>query len=165
MADVLVNALTPISTEPISTDSLVCVNRSTNEGQIIDYNLLADKILDKLTSKTFSGLDTTAKIIPDAIDELHGLSAPIIPFQLGNTASYSFTMNNNFAMIAVLRDGNYQLLYLQYWWSVPVTVFTYGTTLLTVTKAANSLDVTITNTQTSQTCGLIFNPSAALRVS
>lgn len=48
MADVLVNALTPITTEPISTDSIVCVDRSTNEGKIIDYNLLADVILDKL---------------------------------------------------------------------------------------------------------------------
>lgn len=70
MADVLVNALTPIVTEPISTDSIVCVNRSTNEGQIIDYELLAGKILDKLTSKTFSGLNTTSKLITGAINEL-----------------------------------------------------------------------------------------------
>ena len=70
MADVLVNALTPIVTEPISTDSIVCVNRSTNEGEIIDYNLLADKILDKLTSKTFSSLTTTSKLLTGGINEL-----------------------------------------------------------------------------------------------
>lgn len=70
MADVYVNALTTISTEPGTTDSVVCVNRNTNEGQIIDYNLLADKILDKLTSKQYSALTTTSKLLTGAINEL-----------------------------------------------------------------------------------------------
>lgn len=70
MADVYVNALTTISTEPTTTDSLVAVNRSTNEGKIIDYNLLADAILNKLTSKTYSGLNTTSKLLVGAINEL-----------------------------------------------------------------------------------------------
>lgn len=70
MADVYVNALTTISTEPTTTDSLVAVNRNTNEGKIIDYNLLADVILDKITSKQFSGLDTTSKLLVGAINEL-----------------------------------------------------------------------------------------------
>lgn len=70
MADVYVNALTTISTEPTSTDSIVCVNRNTNEGQIIDYNLLADVILSKISSKTFSSLTTTSKLLTGAINEL-----------------------------------------------------------------------------------------------
>lgn len=255
MADVLVNALTPIATEPISTDSIVCVNRSTNEGEIIDYNLLADKILDKLTAKTYAGLNTDSKLLVGAINELRGVdkrlspimaiqananlnsyttigeyycssndtaatitNSPvstafrltveltlsssatngirqtlqtyqksatytrwtsnggstwsewytddaIIPFQLGNAASYSFTMRNNFAAIMVKRDNNYQLLFLDYWGGSAVTVFTNGNNLLTVTKAANSYDVTITNNVSTQTVGFVFNPSADLRVS
>ena len=70
MADVYVNALTTISTEPSTTDSIVVVNRNTNEGQIIDYELLASKILEKLTSQTFSSLNTTSKLITGAINEL-----------------------------------------------------------------------------------------------
>ena len=70
MADVYVNALTTISDEPTTTDSIVCVNRNTNEGQIIDYSLLADKILEKLSSKTFSSLTTSSKLVPGAINEL-----------------------------------------------------------------------------------------------
>lgn len=70
MADVYVNALTTISTEPTTTDSLVVVNRNTNEGKIIDYNLLADVILNKITSKQFSGLNTTSKLLVGAINEL-----------------------------------------------------------------------------------------------
>lgn len=70
MADVYVNALTTISTEPTTTDSLVAVNRNTNEGKIIDYNLLANAILNKLTSKTYSELNTTSKLLVGAINEL-----------------------------------------------------------------------------------------------
>lgn len=70
MADVYVNALTTISTEPTTTDSIVAVNRNTNEGKIIDYNKLADVILNKLTSKTYSGLNTTSKLLVGAINEL-----------------------------------------------------------------------------------------------
>lgn len=70
MADVYVNELTTLSSEPTSTDSVVCVNRNTNEGQIIDYNLLADVILNKITSKTYSSLTTTSKLLTGAINEL-----------------------------------------------------------------------------------------------
>jgi len=70
MADVYVNALTTISTEPTTTDSIVAVNRNTNEGKIIDYNLLADVILNKIASKQFSGLNTTSKLLVGAINEL-----------------------------------------------------------------------------------------------
>ena len=70
MADVYVNALTTISTEPTTTDSLVAVNRSTNEGKIIDYNKLADAILNKIASKQYSGLNTTSKLLVGAINEL-----------------------------------------------------------------------------------------------
>lgn len=70
MADVYVNALTQITSEPTSTDSLVLVNRNTNEGKIIDYNKLADVILAKLASKQFSSLTTASKLLPGAINEL-----------------------------------------------------------------------------------------------
>lgn len=72
MADIYVNALTQLSTEPTSTDSIVLVNRNTNEGQIIDYSLLADKILEKLRTKIFSNLTTTSKVVTGAINELDG---------------------------------------------------------------------------------------------
>lgn len=248
MADVYVNALTTISTEPATTDSIVVVNRNTNEGQIIDYELLADKILDKLTSKTYSGLDTTSKILVGAINEVRTTGKRLLPvtvipensnldslttpgeyycgsnasaativnsptsnafrltvetslagttylrqtlhgyvdnieytrystnsgstwsawakpddavvFQLGNAKSTSFTMRNNVAVIIVKRDNNYQMLYLDYWSAGASTVVTNGNTLLTVTKSANSFNVTITNNYSTQTCGIIINPTS-----
>lgn len=88
----------------------------------------------------------------------------IIPFHLGNAQSTSFTMRNNFVMIVAERDANYQLLALDYWSANSVVIASQGTTLLTVTKAVNSYDVTITNARSSQTVGFIFNPVADLRI-
>lgn len=87
MADVYVNALTTLSSEPTSTDSVVCVNRSTNEGQIIDYNLLADVILNKITSKTYSSLTTTSKLLTGAINELDADVASLNS-SMGSKANY-----------------------------------------------------------------------------
>lgn len=92
MADVYVNALTTISTEPTSTDSVVCVNRNTNEGQIIDYNLLADVILSKISSKTFSSLTTTSKLLTGAINELDG-DVTSINSSLGTFSMKRFTFS------------------------------------------------------------------------
>lgn len=69
MADVYVNALTQLTEEPTANDSLVAVNRNTNEGQIIDYNLLADVILNKLSSKQYSALSTESKTLIGALNE------------------------------------------------------------------------------------------------
>lgn len=68
--DARVQNFTAITNEPTSDDSIVVVNRNNNAGQIIDYNLLADKILAKMASKTFSGLTTSAKAVIGAINEL-----------------------------------------------------------------------------------------------
>lgn len=83
-----------------------------------------------------------------------------VVFQLGNAKSTSFTMRNNVAVIMVKRDSNYQLLYLDYWSAGASTVATNGNTLLTVTKSASSFNVTITNNYSTQTCGIIINPSS-----
>lgn len=90
MADVYVNALTTISTEPTTTDSLVAVNRNTNEGKIIDYNLLADAILNKITSKQFSGLTTTSKLLTGAINELDSDVSSLNSSSSGTNGSVSY---------------------------------------------------------------------------
>lgn len=102
MADVYVNALTQISDEPTTTDSLVVVNRNTNEGKIIDYNKLADVILNKIASKQFSGLNTTSKLLVGAINELDsdvsslsGMLDGKVLRAAGNT-SYTVTMRGNY---------------------------------------------------------------------
>lgn len=110
MADVYVNALTTISTEPTTTDSLVAVNRNTNEGKIIDYNLLADVILNKIASKQFSGLTTTSKLLTGAINELDSdVSSLNSSLHVGNTVT---VIDSNFTsgtakVVTIPSDGFY----------------------------------------------------------
>lgn len=69
MADVKLNTL-PQSTSPTSTQDLLLFDESTNAGQRINYNTLADAILTKLTSKTYTVAGGTQTLI-SAIDALN----------------------------------------------------------------------------------------------
>lgn len=107
MADVYVNALTQISTEPTTTDSVVCVNRNTNEGQIIDYNLLADVILNKITSKTYSSLTTSSKLLTGAVNELDADIVSLRDDALTQARSWSNNANiDNYTTIGSYMIGS-----------------------------------------------------------
>lgn len=67
MADQNITAL-PAVTTPESSDQLLLVGAT--EEKLIDYDKLADAILDKLTSKNFS-LDQGAKTLLQALNELN----------------------------------------------------------------------------------------------
>lgn len=88
----------------------------------------------------------------------------VVAFHLENAASVSFTMKNNFAAIMVQRGTSYQLYFLDYWTAGATAIETNGQVLLTVTKAANSYAVTVTNNVSTQTVGLIFNPTSETRL-
>ena len=70
MADQAINAL-PTQSAPKSSDQLVLVGAA--EETLIDYEKLADAILNKLTSKTFT-LDAGQKTIIQALNTLNSES-------------------------------------------------------------------------------------------
>ena len=67
MADQNITAL-PVSTTPESSDQLLLVGAT--EEKLIDYDKLADAILQKLTSKQYT-LDQGTKTLPAALNELN----------------------------------------------------------------------------------------------
>lgn len=67
MADQNITAL-PASTTPASSDQLLLVGAT--EEKLIDYDKLADAILQKLTSKQYT-LDQGTKTLPAALNELN----------------------------------------------------------------------------------------------
>ena len=73
MADneINVNAL-PVKTAPAAGDKMLMIGAA--EEYQIDYDQLASAILDKLSTKQYSELDTTAKTVLGALDELNGKS-------------------------------------------------------------------------------------------
>lgn len=162
MADVYVNALTTISTEPTTTDSIVCVNRNTNEGQIIDYGLLADVILDKLTSKTFSALTTTSKLVTGAINELDS-DVTSLNNSLSNKVKYltvaanssATTPKGDFVLLVCARKSlSINAVYgIDTWEGVTLIA---GTALTNVTITVSSTTITIQNSNSNARAFLVI---------
>lgn len=71
MADQKINEL-PTKTAPSTGDKMLMIG--TAEEYQIDYDKLASAILDKLATKQYSELDTTAKTLVGALNELNGKS-------------------------------------------------------------------------------------------
>lgn len=70
MADQAINALST-KTAPETSDQLLLVG--TGEPQLIDYDKLADAILNKITSKNYA-LDAGQMTLPAALNALNGNS-------------------------------------------------------------------------------------------
>lgn len=71
MADQKINEL-PTKTAPSTGDKMLMIG--TAEEYQIDYDQLATAILNKLSTQSFSSLDTTSKTVLGAIDELNSKS-------------------------------------------------------------------------------------------
>ena len=71
MADQKINEL-PTKTAPSTGDKMLMIGAA--EEYQIDYDKLASAILDKLATKQYSELDTTAKTVLGALDELNSKS-------------------------------------------------------------------------------------------
>lgn len=69
MADQKINEL-PTKTAPSTGDKMLMIGAA--EEYQIDYDQLATAILNKLSTQSFSSLDTTSKTVLGAIDELNG---------------------------------------------------------------------------------------------
>ena len=68
MADQKINEL-PTKTAPSTGDKMLMIG--TAEEYQIDYDQLATAILNKLSTQSFSSLDTTSNTVLGAIDELN----------------------------------------------------------------------------------------------
>ena len=88
MADkeINVNAL-PVKAAPSTGDKMLMIGAA--EEYQIDYDQLASAILDKLSTKQYSELDTTAKTVLGALDELNGKN-----IFYGTAINYNDDMND-----------------------------------------------------------------------
>lgn len=108
MADVLVNALTQI-TQPTSSDSFVMVNRSTNEGQILDANTFLAQTgalaLDCGTITTLPATITNVNVTADMVVVNWTLGTPVA--QTGdwtvNTSNGSLTISGTISGSTTLK--------------------------------------------------------------
>ena len=78
MAEINANSL-PAKTDLGTNDSAIVVDQTTNAGALVDLDVLADKVLDRITSKTFT-------------NQVGGSSAATLLAQL-STLNSSFTVS------------------------------------------------------------------------
>lgn len=90
MADQKINEL-PTKTAPSTGDKMLMIGAA--EEYQIDYDKLATAILNKLSTQSFSSLDTTSKTVLGAIDELN--SKLYLPIRsLGNETDVNNYLDN-----------------------------------------------------------------------
>ena len=101
MADQAINAL-PTKDTPESTDQLLLIGDA--EEKIIDYDKLADAILNKLTSKKFE-MDTGTQTIMEAIASLNGKSR-----SLAFNQAYVITTDGMYLLTFTMHTTEYLTL-------------------------------------------------------
>ena len=94
MADQAINALST-KTAPETSDQLLLVG--TGEPQLIDYDKLADAILNKITSKNYA-LDAGTMTLPAALNALNG-----------NNSINLLSVKENDTFSDVLKGRNYKM--------------------------------------------------------
>ena len=70
----------PVKTTPTDADKFMLYSAEDAANKLIDYDKLADAVLNKLTSKTF-GLDQGTMTLPAALNQLN--SNRLKPFYKG----------------------------------------------------------------------------------
>lgn len=115
MADQAINALST-KTAPETSDQLLLVG--AGEPQLIDYDKLADAILNKITSKNYA-LDAGTMTLPAALNALNGKLFMEIPVAI---TIENKTLNAKLS----ISDTDYGLICLTY----QISAFVYAIALI-----------------------------------
>lgn len=97
MADQAINALST-KTAPETSDQLLLVG--AGEPQLIDYDKLADAILNKITSKNYD-LDAGTMTLPAALNALNGKT--LINAYMGTGLQRDYVLNGMSTYIFLCR--------------------------------------------------------------
>lgn len=122
MADKAINAL-PVRTAPTAGDTMLMIGAA--EEYQIDYDQLASAILDKLATKQYSELDTTAKTVLGAIDELNSKTIFANNAGFHNSIYRGKNLGTSFtsAMSSAIQDGTFDDLFVGDYLTINGTVY------------------------------------------
>lgn len=115
MADQAINALST-KTAPETSDQLLLVG--AGEPQLIDYDKLADAILNKITSKNYA-LDAGTMTLTAALNALNGNKAQKATYALNDNIN-DILVSGNYCEI-IPAWGNIGGLYPSWAWGIVLT--------------------------------------------
>ena len=98
----------PAKTTPKDADKFMLYSAEDAANKLIDYDKLADAVLNKLTSKTFA-LDQGTKTLPAALNELN--SNRLKPFYKGMITNGLVTVPlvPGLYLVSTYRSGGYKI--------------------------------------------------------
>ena len=117
MADQKINEL-PTKTAPSTGDKMLMIG--TAEEYQIDYDQLATAILNKLSTQSFSSLDTTSKTVLGAIDELNSKSVIFSNSGSHNSIYRGKSLGSSVtqAQWNAIQSGTFDDLYIGDYWTI-----------------------------------------------
>ena len=115
MADQKINEL-PTKTAPSTGDKMLMIG--TAEEYQIDYDQLATAILNKLSTQSFSSLDTTSKTVLGAIDELNSKMPNNAGSHNGIYRGKSLGSSVTQAQWNAISAGTFDDLYIGDYWTI-----------------------------------------------
>lgn len=98
----------PVKTTPKDADKFMLYSAEDAANKLIDYDKLADAVLNKLTSKTF-GLDQVTMTLPSALNQLN--SNRLKPFYKGMITNRLVTVPlvPGLYLVSTYRSGGYKI--------------------------------------------------------
>ena len=98
----------PVKTTPKDADKFMLYSAEDAANKLIDYDKLADAVLNKLTSKTF-GLDAGTMTLPAALNQLN--SNRLKPFYKGMITNGLVTVPlvSGLYLVSTYRSGGYKI--------------------------------------------------------
>lgn len=98
----------PVKTTPKDADKFMLYSAEDAANKLIDYDKLADAVLNKLTSKTF-GLDQGTMTLPAALNQLN--SNRLKPFYKGMITNRLVTVPlvSGLYLVSTYRSGGYKI--------------------------------------------------------
>lgn len=98
----------PVKTTPKDADKFMLYSAEDAANKLIDYDKLADAVLNKLTSKTF-GLDQGTMTLPSALNQLN--SNRLKPFYKGMITNRLVTVPlvPGLYLVSTYRSGGYKI--------------------------------------------------------
>lgn len=98
----------PVKTTPKDADKFMLYSAEDAANKLIDYDKLADAVLNKLTSKTF-GLDAGTMTLPAALNQLN--SNRLKPFYKGMITNRLVTVSPvpGLYLVSTYRSGGYKI--------------------------------------------------------
>lgn len=98
----------PVKTTPKDADKFMLYSAEDAANKLIDYDKLADAVLNKLTSKTF-GLDARTMTLPAALNQLN--SNRLKPFYKGMITNRLVTVPlvPGLYLVSTYRSGGYKI--------------------------------------------------------